>query len=80
MMIIIHPVIELGCTLLQLYYTVYIHGSFYLLGTVTTSSTLYAFLNILLHYPDVQRKLQAEVDVVTEDVSTMTFLTRYEMP
>ena len=49
-------------------------------GTVTTSSTIYAFLNILLHYPDVQKKLQAEVDVVSENVSVMTFMTKYEMP
>ena len=30
-------------------------------GTVTTSSTLYAFINILLHYPRVQDQLHAEI-------------------
>ena len=51
----------------------------HILGTVTTSSTLYAFLNILLHYPHVQRKLQEEVDQFPLD-EAITLLDRHDMP
>ena len=33
-------------------------------GNSTTSRTFYAFLNILLHYPDVMGKIQKEIDDV----------------
>ncbi|KAM7182996.1 putative cytochrome P450 E-class, group I [Rhypophila sp. PSN 637] len=46
----------------------YITGTLLEAGSDTTSSTLYAFVQAMLLYPDIQRKAQAEIDrVVGED-------------
>lgn len=42
----------------------YISGTLLEAGSDTTSSTLYAFVQAMLLYPDVQRRAQAEIDEV----------------
>lgn len=46
-----------------------IFSDFVVGGISTTTSSAYALLNILLHYPDVKHRLQQEVDRVTENSS-----------
>ncbi|KAK5211277.1 hypothetical protein LTR47_008000 [Exophiala xenobiotica] len=45
----------------------YIAGTLLEAGSDTTSSTLYAFVQAMLLYPEVQRKAQAEIDRVVGD-------------
>ena len=51
----------------------YISGTLLEAGSDTTSSTLYAFVQAMLLYPEVQRKAQAEIDRVvgTDRLPTM---------
>ncbi|CAH1789967.1 unnamed protein product, partial [Owenia fusiformis] len=51
-----------------------------LAGIVTTSTTLKAFLLILVNKPDVQKKIQAEIDDVIGDGRLPTFADRHNMP
>ena len=50
-----------------------------LAGSATTTNTLYAFFNILIHHPEVQRKLQKEVDDVI-GIRQVTLADREHMP
>ncbi|CAH1779238.1 unnamed protein product [Owenia fusiformis] len=49
-------------------------------GIATTSTTLKAFLLILVNKPDVQKKIQAEIDDVIGDGRLPTFADRHNMP
>ncbi|CAH1782100.1 unnamed protein product [Owenia fusiformis] len=51
-----------------------------LAGIITTSTTLEAFLLILVNKPDVQKKIQAEIDDVIGDGRLPTFADRHNMP
>ena len=53
---------------------------FFLAGTATTSSAFLTFINILTHYPEMQTKLQQEVDVIAQDSGNITFSDRDKMP
>lgn len=60
----------------------YISGTLLEAGSDTTSSTLYAFMQAMLLFPDVQRKAQAEIDrvigldrlPVTEDMADLQYI------
>lgn len=49
-------------------------------GLATTTSSLYGLFNILLHYPQVQAKLQQEVDQVVGRSRTPCLADRDKMP
>ena len=53
---------------------------FFIAGSSTTCSTILTFLNVLAHYPEVQRNLQEEVDGVIEESGQITFSHRENMP
>ncbi|ELU09845.1 hypothetical protein CAPTEDRAFT_109553 [Capitella teleta] len=49
-------------------------------GTSTTANSTQAFLNLMINYPEVQRKLQAEVDDVIGDSRPVSLKDRAMMP
>lgn len=49
-------------------------------GTDTTSTAVTCFLLVLLHYPNVQRRIQAEIDHVIGDSRTPLLEDRAKMP
>ena len=50
------------------------------LGMMTSQGTLMGIILILLHYPDVQRKLQAECDKILARGRHPTLADRKDMP
>ena len=57
----------------------YLLGDLIFAGTITTTNTLYSFLNILIHHPEVQHKLQHESDDVIGE-RHVTLADRAKMP
>jgi cytochrome P450 len=53
---------------------------FFFAGSVTTSATLSCFLNVIVHYPDIQENLQKEVDSVIERNCSVAIKDRDSMP
>ena len=56
-------------------------GDMMIAGTKTTTNTIYTFINILVHHPHVQKRLQEEIDQVIgrdnphlEDLDTMPYM------
>ena len=56
-----------------------IMGDVIIAGTATTFNTLSAFVNVMAHYPEVQDKLQEEVDHVVGSSRDLTILDRQNM-
>ena len=56
-----------------------IMGDILVAGTTTTFNTLSAFVNVMTHYPEVQVKLQREVDNVVGSSRDITILDRQDM-
>ena len=55
-------------------------GDIVVAGTTTTFNTLSAFVNLMAHYPQVQDKLQKEVDKVVGSSRDVTIADRQDMP
>ena len=53
---------------------------FFIGGTMTTTSSLLTWLNILAHYPEVQKNIQREVDYHIGESWNITFSDREKMP
>lgn len=53
---------------------------FFTAGSATTSTTLMAFTNLMVHNPEVFKKLQAEVDSKIEESGKISFSDRACMP
>ena len=49
-------------------------------GVITTSNSLYAFINIIIHYPHVAQRIQQEVDAITKGERQPSILDRDSMP
>ena len=49
-------------------------------GTLTTTTTILTFVNVLAHHPEVQKNLQEEVDAVLESSGHVAFKDRDKMP
>ena len=56
-----------------------IMGDLIVAGTTTTFNTLSAFVNLMAHYPEVQEKLQKEVDNVVESSRDVAISDRQNM-
>ena len=49
-------------------------------GSITTTTTILTFINVLAHNPEVQKTLQEEVDAVVESSGHVAFKDRDKMP
>ncbi|CAH1788269.1 unnamed protein product [Owenia fusiformis] len=58
----------------------YLMYELYLAGIITTNKTIYAFVHLMVTYPNIQKRIQSQIDEVVSSQRKLTTEDRHKLP